>query len=168
MLGAIIDPVAHQEDVQQREIHATKTERDANQSVVIAAFQTRDPPAYAGPKGVADQRYHFNALRTYAQWDAGDGQSGTWNRIDGELEYRTQFYEHLIEQTLEGFPELQSVLLWFLTNTVEFLHKKARAMTQLYRRLCTDAFGTESPSADAKEMCWSIVTTLLRVLFEEL
>ena len=38
MLGAISDLVAHQEDVQQREIHTTKMQRNANQSVVIAAF----------------------------------------------------------------------------------------------------------------------------------
>ena len=77
--------------------------------------------------------------------------------------------DNLIDSKLRGHPQAQLLCRELVNTTMAFYREMAVMMSTLYLLLITKAHGSEAKATkDAKDACWRIVTTLLRVMFEEL
>jgi hypothetical protein len=164
LLTSIRANVTTRASVQMEEIHESRVRRTGPQSVVVTSFQTTDPELYGATDGVS----HYSKLKTFAHWDAGDGLSGVYNDIRNSLTDFEQRVTAMINHALEMHPEGRRLCMELLSLTLEFFRAKSGAMSSLYRQLLVNAFGSETPSKEAKATCWKIVTTLLRVIFKQL
>ena len=164
-----LDTAVYREDVEAREVHQAKVGRCSHQSLIVASFQTQDPPRFAGPKdGKSDARHHYMALKDFNDWDSGDGSTGMWHRIRESLELLEESINALIDERLEGYDKAQLLCRHLLSKTVTFLRALDTKMRNLYRELLYKSHGSvEDAPEDAKASCWRIVTTLLKVMFKE-
>ena len=168
LLMAVSGSVTLKSEVMAEEVHYARVKRNREENLVVSSFRTTDPEAYGGPSGVNEGQHHFTSLKTHDQWNNGDGVSGTWNRIEDGLEDVAASYESSIEHRLEGYPDAQFLCKELLRASMDFLRKKSTFMSDFYRNLKVTAFGSETPGDAGSKMCWRVVTTCLRVFFQEL
>ena len=150
---------ANRSDIEQRELHGSKVGRTTPQSDVVASFQSQDPEIFGN---------NYSNLKTFNDWDGGDGVEGVYNTISIGMEDWMSSLSTSIDHTFEMHPAALSVCKELLSLTVDFFRKMSSMMSILYRELMVTTFGSDNPSKESKAICWKIVLTLVRVIFREL
>ena len=146
-------------DIEQHEIHAAKVARTTPQSDVVASFQSQDPEIFGN---------NYSNLKTFNDWDAGDGVDGVYNTISRGMEDWMSSLSTSIDHTFEMHPAALSLCRELMSLTVDFFRKMSSMMSVLYRELMVKTFGSDNPSKESKAICWKIVLTLVKVIFREL
>ena len=72
-MGSITDSVVSHNDLEHSMVLGARTQLSPRQINLIASFSTAYPEILAGPKSTQSAVADFSALRTYAEWDYGDG-----------------------------------------------------------------------------------------------
>ena len=156
-------------ELQALELHGARVHRTDLQSDVVHAFQLSEPSILAGPKGPTERAVHFGAMKTFAAWNTGDGVAGLYNRIKDGLDVHGPAVRANIEMELELFPEAKLLCKHLLEKTLLFWRALCSRIESLYKELLVKGFGPgPTYSASAQAQCWTIVTTLLRVFFQEM
>ena len=168
-LCSLQDATTDIKEIRESEVHSEKTGRNNDQLLVVSSFKSETPPVLAGPKEGRDSAVHYGACKTHADGDMLDGQNGCRHKILARLDRRNHIDESFIDTRLQGHGLAQSLCRELVLNTMTFYQQMSAMMSQLYLLLVTKAFGSEAKaSKDSMAACWKIVTTLLRVMFEEL
>ena len=91
------DDVVGKSDIEQEDLHAHKIGRTPRQTAMVVSFATNYPEQFEGSKNSIKARgVDFNAIKTYEEWDAGDGRNGLSNIIiNGIRREKTELTAHI-------------------------------------------------------------------------
>ena len=76
LMGSITDSVVSHDDLEHSMMLWARTQLILEQIKIIALFSAAYPEILAGPKSIRRVVADFSALRSYADWDYGDGRRG--------------------------------------------------------------------------------------------
>jgi len=162
------EEVVYKSDMQSNEIHAARTARNPMQLAVVLSVNTIIPPVLEGKKdGIRELKHDFNAAKTYEEWLPQNSQGGMCRNLQGGVRRAFECIKRAISQSVGS--RLALTILTELHGEC-MMHFSAIFITEVdgfYR----DILGKSGPppqSAASKASCWSLVTKLLRVLFQEI
>ena len=167
ILCSIGGKVAFAQDVMQKEIHAERVKRAPLKTVMIHSFHTQVPPVFAGSqdKELADKN-PFGAIKTYLDWNPGDGIGGVYNKINGALPDLKKTLLGMMRHHLADHPIALQLCEQLLVATLAFIDVLSAEIAGFYRFLLTTTYGVAGPyTAKAQALCWELVEKLLSVFF---
>jgi len=148
------------EEFQQSEVHAKRVGRAAYDSTHATSAQSMLPSCLTIKGG-----NQLSKLKTYEDWDAGDGERGVGVVLQKALrDIRAQEQER-VAGDLSNFPKLKELAMHFLNSTFDFLGTFFSWIGNYYRVMVVN---TGASSDKEKAECWKLVLTMIATVFEVL
>lgn len=149
------------------EMHSARVKRPLERSIVISAFKTDIPPVFSGPKEGREMKYPLPGIKTPEMWDAHDGIRGVKPRVSESLADQRTAITGGINLELAGHPAARGLALNLLEESFTFWTSLCAEVGAFYQYLLTTTYGT-APPPSGKTECWTVVVTMLRVVWREL
>ena len=86
MFQNLREEVVRKADVEQEDLHAYSIGRSPRQTAMVVSFATKYPEQFECSKDTVKLRgVGFSAIKTFEEWDAGDGRNGLGNLINSGI-----------------------------------------------------------------------------------
>ncbi|EJK69046.1 hypothetical protein THAOC_09738 [Thalassiosira oceanica] len=169
LLASLPEAAVDIEAIQQQEVHATKVKRSPAESRHISSFAAAIPSIFAAAKTSEGSRgQNPFRLKTYLDFDAGDGISGLKNEIEGKLESTRLERQQLIDDSLGGYTSAHGLASDFLVRTQNELTSLLTRVSSLYTTHLFRISKGRTPTPEHEKLVWRLCVDLMKTVFRVL
>lgn len=152
---------------QDNKIHVSRVQRTPEQSIVISLFKADIQPIFGEPKESRKATVPLSGLKILEMWNYHNSVRDVYPHASQSLKDQRTKLLSSSNRELHGSPKAKLLTTTLLGESFAFWMTMATELEAFYNHLTVTTYG-DSPTMSGRQECWTVIMTMLCILFCEL